>query len=127
MGVNFFQIRKILRSTNTLELMPYRLYEYETLEDNTVNVLIQKFKNPNLQFFLLPRNKSKHIKIKLDSFGSAAWTLIDGNRNINTICIDLIQQFGESIQPVEERVSKFIFLLYNNKLISFKEFSNKQK
>lgn len=124
MALNFFQRRKILKQSSTLELTPYRIYEYETLEDGCVNVLIQKFKNPNLQFFLLPRNKSKHIKIKLDAFGSATFQLLDGNRNVQLVCNELILQFGESIQPVEDRVSKFIFLLYNNKLISFKEFLN---
>ena len=124
MKSNFFQRRKILKNTSTLELTPYRLYDFENLEDDTVNVLIQKFKNPNLQFFLLPKNKSKFIKIKLDAFGSATYKLIDGNNNVQSLCENLISQFGESIQPVEERLSKFIFLLYNNKLISFKEFLN---
>lgn len=71
------------------------------------------------------RIKRKFIPIKLDDFGSATWLLIDGRSTVGEISRHLREQFPERLKPgddTEGRVSRFIFLLYDQRYISFREF-----
>jgi hypothetical protein len=127
MNVNFFQRRKILKGTSYLDVTPICKYQHVHLEESgLVNVLIPKFKNPFFKSFV-PRHKSQNITINLDEFGSATWLLIDGKKNVGTICNELDEKFGERIHPVVERITKYFTLLYTNKLITFQEILKKEK
>jgi hypothetical protein len=127
MEVNFFQRRKILKNSSYLDVTPMTKYEHVFLEDSgLVNVLIPKFKSTFFKSFV-PRNKSQHITINLDEFGSATWLLIDGKKNVGTICKELEEKYGERIHPVVERITKYFTLLYTNKLITFQEILKKEK
>jgi len=121
MGLNFFQRRKILKGVNYLNLTPVRTKDHENIGDGKVAIIFPKFKNERWQKFLVPPSRSKHIRIKLDDFGTASWLSIDGKRTVKEICNHLEEIFGESIQPVEERTTKFFTSLYEQRYISFKE------
>ncbi len=121
MGLNFFQRRKILKKLNYLEATPIRKFEHIIEENGKVTVLIPKFKKEFMRNYFVPRNKSKNINLKLDEFGSETWLLIDGNTNVQQICSNLVEKFGERILPAEERVTKYMTMMYENRLISFKE------
>jgi len=124
--VNFFQRRKILTKSNYLDVTPLTKYEHVFVEESgLVNVLIPKFKSNFFKSFV-PRNKSQHITINLDEFGSATWLLIDGKTNVGDICKELEIKFGERIHPVVERITKYLTLLYSNKLITFQEILKKE-
>ncbi len=121
MGLNFFQRRRILKGVNYMNLTPIRFKQHEDIEDGTVAIIFPKFKNERLQSFLVPGNKSKFIRIKLDELGTASWLAIDGKKTVKDICDLLENKFGERIQPVEERTTKFFTSLYEQRYISFKE------
>jgi hypothetical protein len=57
----------------------------------------------------------------LDELGSASWLAINGEKKVSEIADELEKKFGEKIHPVEERLTKFLSLLYNHKLILYKE------
>ncbi len=116
-----FNRKKEIKNLNLLELTPYKFYGEEKDGEGNVTVLIPKFKNKILVKYLEPSFKSKYFKLNLDKLGSAVWLLINGENKIKFISDELVARFGDEIQPVYERLPKFITMLYTNKLISFKE------
>ncbi|MGE5682333.1 MAG: PqqD family protein, partial [Bacillota bacterium] len=90
-------------------------------ERGIVTVLVPKFRNKIMARLILPRLKSTHFKIKLDEIGSETWRHIDGKKNVGQISKELTEIFGERIQPVYERITKFLTSLYLEGYISFNE------
>lgn len=125
MPVNFFQRRKILKSVNYLELTPYKKYNDEADDNGLITILVPKFTNPIAKRLLEPTLKSKYIKIKLDELGSEAWRNTDGKRKVYQIANLLIKKFGDRIQPVEQRLTKFYTGLYLQNIVSFIEIKKK--
>uniref|UniRef100_A0A7V2ZIV0 PqqD family protein n=1 Tax=Ignavibacterium album TaxID=591197 RepID=A0A7V2ZIV0_9BACT len=121
-----FKKNKNLSEVNYLELTPVRNYNHIVEDINKVSVLIPRFTNKILVKYLVPRLKSPDIKVKLDKFGSAAWLKADGNKNVQTICDELLSEFGDEINPVVERVTKFYSQLYQYQFISFKELKERK-
>ncbi|MEI8202708.1 MAG: PqqD family protein [Bacteroidota bacterium] len=122
---NFFERRKILKKASLLDLTPFRKIEFKTEENGLVTLLYPKFKNPKIQKFMLGK-RSPFIQMKLDEIGTASWLLIDGSRKVDEIATLLSEQLGEKVQPVHQRLGRFLSQLYNNKYISFKELQKKE-
>lgn len=118
---SFSERRKILKKANYLELHPIRLHNEEIDQENLVTILIPKFTNRVLVKYLVPKMKSPTIKLKLDELGSASWLMFDGKKSVGAIAAALKDKFGDKIQPVNERLTKFLTGLYEQKLISFTE------
>ena len=121
MSLSFKERKKILKSVNTLDLTPIKLYSEEANKDELVTVIVPKFKNKIAVKLVSPRLKSDHFKIKLDKFGSAVWLKINGKTKVDHIINDVKKKFGGEIQEEHERITKFIFQLYEQGFISFKE------
>jgi hypothetical protein len=121
MALGFYERRKILKNANYLELHPIRLHKEEVNENNLVTILIPKFTNHFAVKYLNPRMKSPIIKLKLDELGSFAWMLFDGDKSVEEIANKLVEKFGEKIEPVNDRLTKFLTGLYEQKLITYKE------
>jgi len=113
--------KKFLKQANYLSLRPISRHKHEIDQDNNVCVIVPKFKNKLFVKLLVPPKKSPHFRIKLDEPGSAVWLCINGKRNVEEICKLLTEQLGDKIQPVEERVTKFLSLLYKQGFITFAE------
>ena len=86
-----------------------------------VTVIVPKFKNKIVVKLVSPKLKSDHFKIKLDKFGSTVWSKINGKTKVAQIIKDLKKKFGDEIKEEHERITKFIFQLYTQGFISFKE------
>jgi len=121
MSLSFNERKKILKSANTLEMTPFKIYSDEKNDDELVTVIIPKFKNKIAVKLFSPRLKSDHFKVKLDKFGSAVWEKINGKLKVDHIIKDVKKNFGDELQQEEERITKFIFQLYTQGFISFKE------
>lgn len=124
MEVSFFKRRKILKQANALDLHPIRLMESEKRDEECVNILLPRFKNSLANKLFQPRWKGEHIRIKLDTFGSAVWQLIDGRSSTGEICRAMTASFPEKLasdDETAERVGKFLSMLYQQRFISFTE------
>ena len=124
MGLNFFQRRKILKDANFLDLHPVRLHDYELMENGLAFIKVPKFRKKWLRDFVIAANKKKHYTIYLDEEGTATWLEIDGEKNVQQICDTLKEKLGEKIKPfheVEDRVTKFLSQLYEQRYITFHE------
>ena len=85
MPLSFKERKKILKSVNTLDLTPIKLYSEEENTDELVTIIIPKFKNKIVVKLVSPKLKSDHFKIKLDKFGSAVWSKINGKTKVDQI------------------------------------------
>jgi hypothetical protein len=122
--MNFFHRRKFLKKVNTLELTPLRLLGHKAGEGAKVSVLLPRFRGVPFGVLLQTRTRRKFIPIRLDEFGSATWLLIDGETSVGGICGKLTGQFPELASAgvdLEERVATFMFLLYDQRYITFRE------
>jgi hypothetical protein len=138
--MNFFQRRSILKNANCLNLRPVRIVKEEITDDGRVTTLFPKFTSKLAQKYIVPRLKFPYVKIKLDELGSAAWLLMDGNASVGEISKKLEDKFNAQTcehccfnqqecdkkaqlgtSEIEERLVKFISMLYEEKLISFTE------
>ena len=119
--MNFFQRSKRLKNANYLDLTPIRLEKEEIDSENLVTILIPKFKNNFAKKYIVPRLKSNLIKLKLDELGSESWLTIDGMKKVGEIAKELSLKLGEKIHPAEERLTKFLTVLYEQRLITFNE------
>lgn len=121
MALSFKERKKILKNANTLELTPVKIYSDEKNDEDLVTVIVPKFRNKYAVKFISPKLKSDHFRIKLDKFGSAVWESINGKHKVEKIIIDIKNRFGDELIQEEERITKFIFQLYTQGFISFKE------
>lgn len=119
---NFWQRRAILKKTNYLDLTPIRLVTEEIDANHIVTILIPKFTSRFAKNHVVPKLKSPHIRLKLDVLGSASWSAIDGKKKVYDIADELMQKFGEI--EATERLTKFLTVLYGQKLITFVEVSS---
>jgi hypothetical protein len=64
--------------------------------------------------------KKPHYKIRLDEIGSAFWRRCDGQQSVRTIAEQQKQEFGDAVEPLYERISRFLHTLDKNRFIKFK-------
>lgn len=119
--MNFFERRAILKNANHLELTPMPLHNSETDESGIVTIIVPKFKNSFAVKFVSPKLKTPDIKIKLDEFGSETWKNMDGKNSVGKIGEKLVSKFGERINPVNERLTRFLTMLYEQRMITYRE------
>jgi len=122
--MNFLKRRRILKKANFLDLRPVRELGHEERKDGGINLLMPRFKNRINSSLFQPPSKGKFIQIKLDRFGGHTWMLIDGTSTVLQICGMLKEKFSGELSPIEEtedRVTKFLLLLYQQRYITFRE------
>ena len=63
----------------------------------------------------------KESNIKLEGYGSDVFRMIDGKANIIEIGNKLKEKYGDEVEPLYERLSQFIQILYNNDIVKLKK------
>ncbi len=106
---------------NYMELTPVRNHSHETKEDGMIDVLVPKFSSDFSKKYVNKHLKYPYIRANMDEFGTETWLLMDGNTNVEEIGQRLIDKFGETIDPVYDRLTKFLTELHKNNFITFKE------
>jgi hypothetical protein len=108
--------------SNLLDYIPVQLVAWqENTETNLIVLLKPKFNNKILKKYFLPQLKNPNFRVNLDEYGSRVWKLIDGSRTVLQIAENLEETFGESVEPVYERVGNFMRSLENNKFIGYRD------
>jgi len=90
-------------------------------DDGMVTVFVPKFKNELAKKYIVPKLKSSNFNIKLDKLGSEVWKKMDGKNKVHEIINQLSEKYGDDFKKPEERITKYLFQLYEQKLISFNE------
>lgn len=104
---------------NLLELKPLRNSQWEAGEqEELVVLLVPRFSDPFLGRWLMPRLRSPMIRIKLDAVGSFVWSSCDGSMTVLEIAERLKERFGDSVEPLYERIGMFVRRLQRDSLVT---------
>lgn len=113
--------KRIDKSINFLELTPRRKVEFEEIENKQIRLLVPRFKGAFAQKYLIPKRQSKFIHANLDEYGSECFRLIDSQKSVLEIADLMKEKFGDAIEPVYERVAKYLGHMHRSGMIHFLE------
>jgi len=110
---------KELEDVNLLDMKPVRMAEWEEKGERVVvvrpkpsggglRVLLDRF------FYSLSARK-----LRLDEIGSAGWRLLDGKRTVAEIADELRREFGERVEPAEERLGHLVRVFRQEDLVAY--------
>jgi len=105
------------KAPNVIEMIPTHNVQFE-IKDDIIVILAPKFKNKILIKYVMHRMKQPNYRVHLDAFGSRVWNLINGEKTVFEIGGALKTEFGESIDPVYERLGLFMNMLAQRKFIT---------
>ena len=105
---------------NKLSKIPVINRDITWKEANGEVVLFRKNKGLFNRFLIILINKPRTSYIHLDKIGSFIWKKLDGNNSVSEIGLALEKEFGSSVFPLYERLIKFLGILKENKIITFK-------
>ncbi len=104
---------------NLYELRPEHRVEWEKDDSGRVTLLVPKFRKGPLSRILQPRLRRPFFRIRLDEFGSFVWLACDGATDVRTIGEKMKTTFGDTAEPVYDRIGQFLQRLENSKFIGF--------
>lgn len=99
------------------ELRPRQACAFEE-DDEQVVLLRPRFGQGRLGRWVERRLGRKPLRLRLDEVGSFVWRRCDGARPVAHLSEELREQFGERIEPAEERLVTFLTGLLRNGCIS---------
>lgn len=106
------------------DVRPKRVRPAETSVDANgevrVAVLVPRFGGGWLDALMRPFGFSAH-RVKLDALGSLTWELCDGTKSVREIGAALVERFGESVAPIEERLPRFLTQMVRARLVELIE------
>ena len=110
---------------NLLELTPVVAAEAEEKDGRVVVIrprpVTQGMRKPiDWLIYLLAARR-----LQLDEVGSFCWRHMDGRRTAGDIAEALRAEFGDSVEPAEERLGKFVRSLQREDLVTFPELQSK--
>lgn len=109
------------KTLNLLELRPLRSVDWEATEDGRVVLLVPKFRHPFLVKWLMPLLAKPYLRVKLDVHGSFMWSLCDGTTRVREMGERLKQKFGDEVEPVYDRMGKFLRKLEREECVVIEE------
>ncbi len=110
-----------LAAVNVLEVVPVRVAEWEEQSEGRVVIHRPLPKTAGLRYLidrLLFEMSTR--RIRLDVVGSHAWQLFDGTQSVAEIVDALRVEFGDDVEPAEERVCKLVQMLRGQLLVAYR-------
>lgn len=118
---------KELEGVNLLGLAPVRFAKWEEVEGKVI--LLRPKPTTRGPRGLLDRffHRMSASRIRLDEFGSFAWLRLDGSRTVGQVVELMREEFGEGVDPAEERLSHLIWLLRREELLGYPGWDDEEK
>ena len=100
-----------MEGVNLLGLAPQRIAEWEEVEGRAV--LIRPEPGTGGLRGLMDRffHRMSAQRVRLDEVGSFAWNLFDGERTVAEVGEAMREEYGEEVEPVEERLGRLVWLM----------------
>jgi hypothetical protein len=113
-------MNKLKKTSELMQCYPVRLLEWDEDETGMIVIRKPKFNSDWAMKLFNPILKSKEFKINLDELGSVVWKYCDGKKSVDEIGMLLAKHFGPDIEPIYDRLTKFIMQLYRGKFIEIR-------
>ena len=94
-----------------------RRYEWRELEDGRVVVLRPRFGEGRLARRVAELFHVSDYWIRLDEIGTTVWQRCDGTTTGRQIAEELRAQFGDRVEPAEDRLQRFITQMLRARMI----------
>ena len=108
-----------LAGENLLEMTPLRVADWQEIDDR---VVVER-PRPGARGWRGLGERVSYLlsmrKIRLDERGSFLWHLVDGERSVAEVAEAMRLEFGEEVEPAEERVGHLIRLLRRERLLAY--------
>jgi len=108
-----------LEGVNLLGLAPFRVADWEEVDGRVVVLrpppTFRGFRGALDRFF----HRMSANRIRLDEVGSLAWLALDGDRTVAEVADLLREAFGEKVDPAEERLGHFIWMMRGEGLLGY--------
>ena len=108
-----------IENFHLMKIHPRRLLKWREDSEGKVVILRPKLGDGALGCWISLRLRNPYYYIYLDDVGTLVWKRCDGKTGLSCIVTHVRQQFGERVEPVEQRLLKFIKQLREAKLIEF--------
>jgi hypothetical protein len=111
--------RDPLEAVNVLELTPARVAESEDVQGRIV--LARPAPTTTGLRGAIDRvlNAMSAKRIRLDEHGSFVWRHLDGERTVGDIARLTRAEFGDAVEPAEERVGKLVQVMHREGLVDY--------
>lgn len=103
----------------SLTLQPKRALDWEEDGEGRAVLLRPKFGSGKLGRWLQGLLNAGFYRIRLDPMGTLVWKSCDGDTPLSEVAQRLRRQFGDEIEPAEDRLWHFIRQMNRARLIEF--------
>jgi hypothetical protein len=109
---------KIKTTQQLMTCIPIQIANWDINEETGfICILKPKFKSDWAKKFFNPFVKGENFIIKLDELGTEVWKNCNGKNTVKEIGKRLGKKFGPNIEPIYDRLNKFIIQLLRSKFI----------
>ena len=118
---------KELEGVNLMGLAPRRIAEWKDGEGRVVVIRpapVTEGLGGVMDRFL---HRMSASRIRLDEQGSFAWTHFDGDRTVGEVGELMRAQFGEGVEPVEERLAHFVWVMRREGFLAYPVWDDQAK
>ncbi|MEW5761255.1 MAG: PqqD family protein [Candidatus Thermoplasmatota archaeon] len=105
-----------MQKKNLLKMKPIRIKEFEKNCDK-ISIIVPKFKSKIGNGICKIFDIKPNYRLNLDEYGSFVWALCNGENDVEAIGIALKKKFGDKVEPIYERLAKFLQILETNEVI----------
>lgn len=96
-----------------------RCGRWEENEDR-VTLLVPRYGRNAIARWLERQLRARPIKVHLDDVGTYVWRHCDGETRVDQIADGLREEFGERIEPAEDRLVRFLEHLLRGRFVAVK-------
>lgn len=100
------------------ELTPERIGEWREREDGLIDLLVPPYGHGRFGRKLQSWFEARSHTVHLDDVGSFVWQRCDGKTEVGAIASAMHEQFGERVEPVEDRLVLFLQQLTRGHFVS---------
>jgi hypothetical protein len=97
-----------LETVNLLDVSPVRLADWTEKQGRVVVIRPKSLRAGPLRWVDLLLYLLSARRVRLDPFGSFAWLQFDGKRSVGQVVVLLREEFGEEVEPAEERLGHLV-------------------
>jgi len=102
------------------DLRPVRSGKWEENQGH-VTLLVPRYGRNSFSRWFERRMRTRPFKVHLDDVGTFVWQKCDGETRVAEIADGLREEFGERIEPAEDRLVQFLTDLVRGRFVSVDE------